>query len=42
MVWDLVLRILGLEFCRLAIWFWDSVLGFGIWFLGFGILEIGF
>ena len=37
---DLELRKLGLEFCSLGVWVWDSVLEFGVWCLELGIFEI--
>ena len=49
-VWDLDfgvfalefgVRYLGLEFCSLGIWVWDSVLRFVVWCLQFGILVFG-
>ena len=37
--WDLVFGIIGLEFCSLGIQLCDSVLGFVVWCLWFGMLE---
>ena len=45
--WICSFRSLGLEFCSLCVWFWDSVLRFVAWclvfeILDFGILNLGF
>ena len=31
----------GFGIFGLKIRFWDSVFGFGVWYLGFGILDFG-
>ena len=41
LAWDLEFGILGLEICSLGVWVWDSVLGFVVWFLGFGLFVFG-
>ena len=38
---DLEFGMLGLEICCFGIRVWDSILGFGVWCLGFGILVFG-
>ena len=41
LAWDLEFGNFGLEFSILGFWDWDSVLGFVVWSLGFGIFEFG-
>ena len=38
---NLEFGILGLEFCSLGVRIWDSVLGFEVWCLEFGMFEFG-
>ena len=42
LAWDLKFGIWSSEFCTLGVQVWDSVLGFDVCCLGFGILELGF